>query len=350
MSDPIFLYDEYYGGNTTGKPSILNRRQQIILKNPSKTAMLVTDIRFMIITNDDNDPSFGQDGFRVRIRVGNYDVTDGDVPIVLLCPRTSPAYVFRRGQGLFSISLGWKLPKPLYVPRNGQVTFDFTYANDATVPAASLPSKYYDAMQIGVGLAGTALDSDAVVPHTVQVPYAKAWLTPPGAGASIGRTGAGCDYGKIDAKSGVSDLVNTRKWPLHLNHMMICSTVFNTSFSIDCPDDAFAGYEDSPQLAPSALGVPLSPLPASGIRMQARDTRGGFIVRDTTPIAMVFNIPERSWKMNTILAPNNYILLTLTGAWEATYTGGTRQGLGIRLGFALLGYHDVPIADLGVSL
>jgi len=335
MSDPIFVYDEAVVP--------VGARRNIILKHPSKSAILVDEIRFMYrytttlsLANIRYNPA---DALRVKIKVGNWAVTNGDVPVMLLCPLTNPSvyWIGQYGGGYGLASLTMKLAKPLYVPRNGQITFDFGLFNDL-----SFIVNMFGDMTVGVALAGRALASTELPQGSVAMPYATAWLSP--VSTQNLTLGGGVFGAAVNYKTSVNDLKNGRKLPLKLTHMTACATIAGAGGANSPIFDAFGNGRDSNITAGSSfmLGV-RTDIPNGGLRLQVRDTRGGFIVRDPTPLAMLIDPTSRSWQMNTILDPSNYLIASVAGGWA--FAGGQT----FRMGLGLLGYHEVPLADMGVS-
>lgn len=357
MGDPIVVFGEVPASSL----SPTSPRYNVILKHPSKTAMLVEEIRFYYTVPGaaarDGDYWNAIDLLRVKIKVGNWDVTEGDVPVNALGVLTDPLQSWSSGltPTLAVGSVTWKLPKPLYLPRNGQITFDFGMFNDLIDPSAMPDVGTLTLTNVGVAITGQALTSQDAPQNKVFMPYARSWMAPtalPDAALLPAVVG-----GSIDAQSNASDLKNTKPYPLNLNYMTILGMVGYTPITsgtyvlADALTLTAAGL-DVPLIAGTALGMAVG-VPQTGIRMQLADTRGGFVIRDPAPIASVFNMTERAWRMNCVLAPQQYFIATLSGGWSAwTDPGmvGDPAGIGLRLTFTLLGYHEIPIADMGVAL
>ena len=337
MSDPIFIYEEV--------TVPVNARRNVILKHPAKAAVMVDEIRFFYRHSHGTTVLYNPvDALRVKVKVGNWDATDGDVPVSLLCPLTdsSVAWLNCNAANVGIASYTWKLPKPLYLPRNGQVTFDFGLFDDLAVPAANA---LIGDMDIGVALVGRVMLPSEPPAITVMMPYATAWLGPTQAKAFGSDLG-----GAVSGKSGPHDLKNARKQPLNVSHMTVCAMIgaevaAGRFEGLDALGDLNGGF---PLIAPSALGVSNNLYAGdNGIRLQIRDTRGGLVVRDPTPLASVFNMTERAWRMNTVLAPSHYFIVSLSGGWKFIPVDSV---VGLRISMGLLGHHEIPVADLGVSL
>lgn len=324
-------------------------RANVILKNPAVTAVEVLEFRFFYTTLGSGflASSYNPvDLVRAKIKVNQRSVTNGkDVPVSLMCPLVDDgSYWSNYGTGQAgNASYTWKLTKPMYLPHNGQVTFDFVIADDFD-PLQLYNNANIAQMQISVAM--VCRSTQEAAPSKVCVPFATSWLTPVSLPDAAAVSASG---GLLNFQSAVSDLRNGNKYAAHIEYLTASAMIgYGDNGARRAMRDGFGEVGGaSPIVAASLMGYKYAGL-RNGIRLQMRDTRGGFVVRDPTPLGLVVHPPSRAWKMNTIMAPDQYYIASFTGQWELDGGDATHTSQGFRLGLGLVGYHEVPLSDLGV--
>jgi hypothetical protein len=222
--------------------------------NPNKAPMLVDQFRFALYDGTIvNALRSGE--FDVDIRVGSIPLTNGFVPVTAFCP------VYRTTlEGV----LVWHLPKPLYVPRGVGISATFrirrvdpnvTFLSDGIGPVA-------------FNVVGRSVPMGWPVPKQVFMPWAAA------------------TYVNTYINEWVSqdnELVNPHEENLVLQQLL--------GFT-------WATSNDSGRL--------------SNVMVQATTSQNKVLIRDPTPLNLLFPFGRRVLNVSGILAPKEFIRVALT--------------------------------------
>lgn len=246
--------------------------------NPFRSAMLIDEVRFKA-----NDISqFGNYlTIRAQLSLGRIPITRGFVPISC----------FGRVQsdvegGLFYC---WKLPKPLYVPRDEllvtKVLFDTRYGTGAL---ASVP--------VEVSYAGRSLDRGYPIPDMISIP----WVTH-------------FDIPLLVFTSGNSDLtISTQAEILNpFDKLLHVQRFIGRTLRIDAAQDKI-------ELGENGRGDQGA---TQMTMVRAHDSLGNILVRDPTPFPHLFQYLDRSWTVNTRLPPKGFYIFEVARDYTATATG-----------------------------
>jgi hypothetical protein len=222
--------------------------------NPNKTPMLVDQFRFALrgtVTVD--GLRFGE--IDVDLRVGSIPLTNGFVPVTAFCP------VYRTA---IENVLVWHLPKPLYVPRG--VGISATFRIRRADPNVTFEEGGVG--QIAFNVAGRSVPMGWPVPKQVFMPWAAA------------------TYVNTYVDEWVSqdnELVNPHEENLVLQQLL--------GFT-------WTGLDDTGR--------------ASNVMVQATTSQNKVLIRDPTPLNLLFPLDRHVLNVSGVLAPKEFIRVALT--------------------------------------
>lgn len=288
------------------------------LLNPNRTAMLVDQFRFTCDNMDAVDTAayyaIARQMF-VSIKLGNIALTNGFVPLGLLCPNYDATAVATNAASIsgmvpFDNPLVWHLPKPLYVPSNVVMYVDTL----RMVPALDT---FTTAFGFRVAVAGRSLPANYPIPANIYVP----WST----------------------SSYVNGLQGTA------TSTLAGVTTFVT------PDNALGNPNDSALMVTRLLGFhsPISGLTSTagdieagtnGLTVRMTISNGKLLVREPTPFFHLFPQSRRNLDLRAYLRGSNEVpggefvraRLDFTQTSSIFFRNFQFTGLG------LVGYRSVP--------
>lgn len=299
--------------------NILNGSTQFVpegFKNPLKQGVWIDEIRFTVTSRKVAGGTWGgdvPDALRVAIRLGKAELTKGLIPAALLCrPRDwlgeAPSVLH---------NFIWRLPKPLYLPQNGNVSVQLQQREDFQSSALRL--------DVDVAL---VCRPTLEVPENVHVPYAAFFQ------------GTMVTSGTTVEQSNENDLRNPFQQTLNIVRFALTNwaTMPNT-------DDGIGAFAQNPTFG-IVSQVPGWTFDAPGMcganTIRLFDSDGDFGVRDVTPSGAFVALADRTWKVNAKLKPNNYFIVEMSTKLSTGYFK-TRQAVG------MIGYRTIPLAELGVA-
>jgi hypothetical protein len=268
------------------------------LRNPSRTAMLLDEIRFQLIS----DPAFTTAAgavFQARLDLARLSLTGGSyVPIALICRAEDVAIdeltnVAAAGSTVSPSSAVqvyiWRLPKPLYIP-----------ANEVLVPSIRIPTIPGVTITpsnnaVHITYVGRALPADAPEPKFVNAPFLTSWV-------DVRRRGLS-DY--LAVRSSRSDLKNPFAEKLYVERLT-GTVLFQVLTTIYMPASDFSGQ------SPAANNLMLSDLERIGndlITSRLYKSDGTILARDPTPFLHLFDWETRSLGVCSVLERNQFYLI-----------------------------------------
>lgn len=215
-------------------------------------------------------------GLGLDLKLGRVPLTKDFVPIAnfgkALNDDPDPPGILI-GQGPMNVRgpWTWRLPKPLYIP-----------ATEFLIPRI-FNNPVYAASQtrtITIAYAGRALDVDERVPDAIDVPYVSYWQTP------IQSAGSATPQQSTEA-----DLVNPFNEPLAVQRFIGRCWANGAQF----PGAGVLGFPD--------VGF--------SVAVRAANSNGVIMVKDPTPFPTVFSLTDRSWTVNSLLAPKGFFIFYL---------------------------------------
>jgi hypothetical protein len=286
-----FLAQDSVTMSTTQKYAKLNA---IKLSNPSRTPMLIDEIRFI-------SPSALVNPFMyvdTQLKFAWNQITNSFVPIGLL------GGVFNRrflngsyvAQTLrtqvsnltFSFVQVWRFPKPVYLDPNEIVSVEFRLNEQFNAALATQFSTTIDniTFPITCAMVCRSLPIGTPPPKQLQMPWATHWRTVNFANAV-----------ETTDRSTVLNLVNPHREDLKIQAFV--GRIF-TQF-----DDAIENRLDQ-----FATGTNPA-LYERDITVTANHVNGAQLVKDPTPFGQVFSTVDNCWYPNAILKPNDYYIFTM---------------------------------------
>jgi hypothetical protein len=224
--------------------------------NPNKAPMLVDQFRFVLNGRATTDVlRYGE--FDVDLRVGSIPLTNGFVPVTALCP------VYRTPLEHFLV---WHLPKPLYVPRG--IGISATFRIRRADPNVTFTIENGGRVgPVAFNVVGRSVPMGWPVPKQVFVPWAAA------------------TYVNTYINEWVSqdnELVNPHEENLVLQQLL--------GFT-------WAGLEDRGRV--------------SNVMVQATTSQNKVLIRDPTPMNLLFPLDRRVLNVSGVLAPKEFIRVAL---------------------------------------
>lgn len=265
------------------------------LQNPYRTPFVIDEIVFLLrwIRSGGTDfTNFGA-SIRARFAMGRVSVTSDHVPVWSFGPQIQgnsnvppPTNNLVEGQSGLSggvdsagqlntySSFKWKLPVPLLVPPGNTLVPSFLRSADGMSGNVSVYVSY----------AGRRLESTFRMPADIDVPYVALYATERGADTGI---------------SSELHLVNPFLVPMRVQRLTgrVEQILANPVPFGNVQEDFALGLLDFPT--------------DFGITME--DTYGYKVVKSTTPVGHVFDLPRRAWTFNKVLLPKERYTVRLNG-------------------------------------
>lgn len=222
--------------------------------NPNKTPMLVDQIRFTVNSAQLAAVRYGE--IDVDLKLGSIPLTNGLTPITAFCP------VYRNP---FEFMFVWHLPKPMYVPRDvGLSATLYRRQADPNVAATTDMTSGYG--PITLSLAARSIPMGWPVPKQVFMPWASATYV---------------NTAISEWTSQDNELTNPHEENLILQQLV--------------------GF--------SAAGISTNRY--SIVTVQATQSQNKVLMRDPTPMNVVFPPDRRFLSMSGVLAPKEFIRVGL---------------------------------------
>lgn len=322
---PLLLYA---GVNALAQGAQQGLQQTNELRNPYQTAMLVDEIRlYSAVTPDQqltNSPVLMNDIPKFRLKLGSQELTDEFVPQYLFGPTLDWfSFISAITPSGYGVTI-WRLPKPLYVPRNGFI--NATFANDAAFWQAAIAGRTLESFTVdfGIALAARSLPSDYPVPEYVDVPYVSKFLSEDFSSAV-----------PIQFQSSETDLKNPFQEELQVDQFiyMVEQGIYKAEQS---------GYTTlRPVMDPTQGELP--DVLARILTMKIYTYSGAVVQRDPIPLGVIASPAHRSWPLKTALPPKGYVTCYVNADPVAATTNS------FRLCASIVGHRRVALANLGVA-
>lgn len=284
-------------------------------KNPLNQGAWLDEIRFTItVERADAGAWFGSapDALRTAIRIGNTELTKGLIPAALLCMPRDWAGEFPSILANFL----WRLPKPMYFPRNANLNVQVQQREDFFTANPLLMSVDVAAL----------LRPTLEVPEFVHVPYASHFT-----GTKTTSTTATTEVSTPnDLRNPFRDILNVSRFSF-------------TDWALPEGYDPTTGTPYTNGVQGQALGLWANGVGMCGsnlVRLFDRNGQPG--VRAKTPVGVFGAVNSRAWKVNAVLKPNDYFIAELTSVADSGVSAA-------RLAVAMVGYRTIPLADLGAA-
>jgi len=295
------------------------------LANPERLPMLIDEIHFTpVLTNVAATLGFIQaiDFTGVSFTLGRLPITNGFVPLGVLGKSLNPQEL-NDGTGRV-----WRLPKPLYIPPGEILQPRFQYQLPA-MPGGTILTDSASPFNIEISYIGRILPINYPKPKYIQAPWVSFWNS---------------KFFRVDNQSSATtdasretDLVNPFNSPLHLqrfNGRIVTATDDNVSGpnggEADIRGASFIGSE------------------TTTLRMVS--SYGSVLVRDFTSVYDLFHLYDKTWTVNTVMAPKTFFIVNLAAAATPTSffaAPGLVSALGTiaQLQMALVGYRNVKLEE-----
>ncbi len=275
----------------------------VALKNPHDAPMLINEIKFSLFTSDSTAPS-GM-SVAVKLDLGQIPITNGHVPIGLLCrvDNTVAEYqnsnTFRYFSGIFK----WKLARPIFVPPGGVIQPHFQHT--------SFPGNGNVTARISYG--GRAMPV-GFRPKRIFIPYAASFVS------------KNIDVDTADTDASVeTQLVNSFTAPVLLDRFISRIAVANPSGTrVQETQRIATGWYDTSELWTAVLV----------------DSLGNPIVKEYTPLYTIVSGTSRSWELGgkVSMPPGSFYMLSLKKDAPTVALGTGHQS---QAGFSLIGWREV---------
>lgn len=299
----------------TGAPNLSD------LSFGSRYAVMVDEIHFRISSLSKQVPlvpgGFLQDlrgNIRVQLKIGRFDITDGFTPLWSLGRVNSNDIYYQDvsadvaslvgGQTRAITACVWRLPVPLYLPPSALIQPTFQYATgSAGTIGVTLPTA-----NINIAVAGRAIIPGQPVPARWPIPFSLFYEANP------------APY----AVNPGSQLVNASRHDMHLQRLTL--RVWDQRNVVATP---------TIQYGADWLGVTGNEPASTALQYRIRDRLGTSVTKDFVPGPLLVDLNSRSWFMDTILPPDDYLRVevqqqpnptsAVTGLWSHVALVGARM-------------------------
>lgn len=287
----------------------------------SRYAVMVEEIHFRVSSLEKVAQlvpgGFLQDlrgNIRVALKVGRFDITDGFTPlwslgrvnsndIYYLYPSTDAASAVA-GQTRAITACVWRLPVPLYLPPSALIQPTFQYATgSAGTIGVTLPTA-----NINIAVAGRAIIPGQPVPARWPIPFSLFYEANP------------APY----AVNPGSQLVNASRSDMHVQRMTL--RVWDQQDVVANPSVLYGA---------DWLGTTANEPASMALQYRMRDRLGTYLTKDFVPGPLLVDLNSRSWFMDTILPPDDYLRVEVqqmpnpaspvTGLWSHVALLGARM-------------------------
>jgi hypothetical protein len=258
----------------------------------SRYAVLIDEIRFRISSVSKVNPlvpgGFLQDlrgNIRVMLKIGRFNITDSFTPIwslgrvnsndIYYSDISADAASLVAGQSRAITACVWRLPVPLYMPPSALIQPAFQYAlGSSTALGLTMPTA-----NINVSVAGRAVLPGQPVPARWPIPSSLFYEAAPAAFAA----------------NSASELVNPSRNLMHLQRMSL--RVW----------DQRTPLNPVVQYGADWLGRTATEPASPALQYRMRDRLGTYITKDFVPGPLLVDLNSRSWFMDTVLPPDDYL-------------------------------------------
>lgn len=278
------------------------------LKNPSRTAFLLDEIRFRVFTPITTSyPG----SLAVRLDLGRMQLTAGRyVPIGLMCRPLDAGEESSFSGGVHpplgmavrtSISYTFRLPRPLYIP-----------GGETIVPSFMLMPGFdtvVNTFSVDISYVGRSLPAEAELPSAVDVPYVSAWLDVP----RLGGTDA------LAVRSTRSDMKNPFAEPLRVARVMGLMLYYQNSLGTLATVTGVSWL--------NASSGPADQFVHDFVPTRLFRSDGTKVVRDATPFGMLFPAQTRSLDVLAVLKRNEFLQLQCDVLASALVAAGAKVQL-----------------------
>lgn len=311
---PILVSSELaLAPGATGAPNLSE------LSFGSRYAVMVDEIHFRVISL--SKKILGVGGFlqdlrgniRVQLKIGRLDITDGFTPLWSLGRVNSNDIYYSTpnadtlsaipGAARVVTACVWRLPTPLYLPPSAIIQPTFQYATgSAAAVGAVLPTA-----NINIAVAGRAVLPGQPVPARWPIPFSLFYEANPT---------------PFTVNPG-SQLVNATRHDMHIQRL--------TLRVWDQRNPAIPTTEYGADWLTTTANEPAS----TALQYRIRDRLGTSITKDFVPGPLLVDLNSRSWFMDTILPPDDYLRVevqqqpnpasTTVGLWSHVAAVGARM-------------------------
>jgi hypothetical protein len=283
----------------------------------------------------------------VKLYLGNIPITNGAVPLSLLCkqlndsavPGSNPAapalpiVPTEQGTPVTYNVYTWKLPKPLFIPARDFLRPVIYYAPS---PTSLLP---LTPVAVNIIYSCRPLAKGTPTPKKLQIPWATYYAPP-----MMDSISGGVLVDQTD-QSTPSDLYNPFEQELHVQRFVGRFLNYQVGADLDPTDNNFGDVKGVMAFADELVDFSNN-VPLSGTFVSAQDSMNNILIRDPTPFTHVFDVLDRSWTVNCILPPKGFYLFTIDRLWghlgtEFNYRAAATVGIG------MIGWRDVFYAKRG---
>jgi len=271
----------------TGSPNLSD------LSFGSRYSVMVDEIHFRISSNEKLTTAvvggFLQDlrgNIRVQLKMGRLDLTDGFTQLwslgrvnsndIYYLQPSADAASFVAGQTKAITSCVWRLPAPLYLPPSAIIQPTFQYAAGSALSLGlTLPTA-----NINMAVAGRAILPGQPVPARWPIPFSLFYEAAP-AGYAVNPG---------------SQLVNATRNDMHVQRMTL--RVWDQRNVVAVPTVPYGA---------DWLGTTANEPASTALQYRVRDRLGTSVTKDFVPGPLLVDLNSRSWFMDTILPPDDYL-------------------------------------------
>jgi hypothetical protein len=287
----------------------------------SRYAVMVDEIRFRISSISKVNPlvpgGFLQDlrgNIRVQLKIGRLDITDSFTPLWSLGRVNSNDIYYEdisadaaslvAGESRAITACVWRLPTPLYLPPSAiiQPTFQYEGGSASTI-GVTLPTA-----NINIAVAGRAILPGQPVPSRWPIPFSLFYEASP------------APY----AVNPGSQLVNATRHDMHVQRLTL--RVWDQRNVVAVPTVRYGA---------DWLGTTANEPAETALQYRIRDRLGTYVTKDFVAGPLLVDLNSRSWFMDTILPPDDYLRVevqqqpnptsTVTGLWSHVAVVGARM-------------------------
>lgn len=280
------------------------------------------------------------DAIRVFLRYRNNPLTNGYVPVNLICKSTNweanTPQLLQSGVTVHS-TFTWHLAAPLWLPPNVPLNFDIFHQNDFAVDVPAV------AQQVDVTARGFLEETDTL-PDWIDLPYATAFLGKVQSNTVGGTTGL---EPPVVEQTAQTDLFNPFTEPLMVDRLQYEISVSshgnegaggaNANFA---PTDATSAQDQTSEL----LAGQNYGLDRRYIQIKMTSASGRSLIKQFVPIGSVISSNERSLDTKSILDPGAYYIAFLQEQMPL-FTDRQPLPFQMRVGLSLVGSRRVTIDE-----
>lgn len=350
MSYPCMLWHPQIAFSRAG---VIGAPNDTALQNPAGSPMLIDEIRF---STSALGPVYGT--MMVRIRLGQYDLTQNFVPISLIGQQVAggagPLGVWglQNTPNLFLQRelYSWKLAKPLYIPGSEKLVVSYLAGQGTRLDdiATAYPPN------IRMGIYGTVLEGDDIkkIPKKNAIPWVAYWksndrtVVVPGAGAAPA-------IGNLVENSSRSNLVNPFDQDLFVERFMGAIAIQNSQ-TVDAGTVTNA-WTDAGNFLTGAANATLGnsdyivrQIISKYITVQMTNSDGDACVRTPVPFDHIFSRLDKSWPCGVTVRPKAFFHVRLNENFASLNVGTVAnpvaaQTVVVRPMITMVGYRELEM-------